>query len=353
MEKKILVIAVSGIGNTILFTPALSILKNHSSDAKIDFFVKQKAITEVLEENPAVDEIFCYDAKKTLFDKIRLLLYLRKRKYDLSITAFPSNSIQFNILAWVLGARLRLTHKYKYARFRTLSFLQNRKIEAYENVHDVENNVNLLKLIGINPQNKELKEVFIVNKEIKENVSQFFKSNIISKGNLIGIHPGCKAKDDLKRWPINKFIELVQLLLADGNTVLLFSGPDDISFVNDIYKKTGEKCVLITNKSLKEVAAFIEKCDVFLSTDSGLGHIATALDIETITMMGPANHVRIRPYGKTAHLIRDETTPCSPCMKYPFKAMRDKLKCKRNKECLEKISVEEVYKRINSLLKDK
>lgn len=358
MYNKILVITVAGIGNAILFTPTLRLLKKYFPHAEIDCFARREDVAKIFEDNPAINKVFCYNAQKTLFSKMRLFFDLRKKGYDISITAFPSNSIEFNILAYFFGAKLRLTHEYDYARLRTLSFLQNRKIKANSNLHDVENNANLLKLIGVDSQKDELKEVFILSDKERNNASKFIIMNKLSKKKIIGIHPGCKARDSDKRWPRQKFVELINRLLKEGNIIFLFAGPDEIGFVQDLYEKTGRKCYLITNKTLKESAAFIEKCDVLLTTDSGLGHVSTALDVNTIAIIGPANYVRIRPYGKTGHVIRNEKLSCSPCFKYPFRAtslgtQRNKIRCDRNRECLRDISVEEVYKKINFVLKGK
>ncbi len=124
----IVVISLAGIGNTLLATPAIKLLRERSPEAKITLLVSQKVCRELLEGSPYVDEILVFENKdiiKKLAEKLRFILMLRKRRFDVSITVFPSNRIEYNLFAFLVGARKRITHKYQVGRYSTLAFLQN------------------------------------------------------------------------------------------------------------------------------------------------------------------------------------------------------------------------------------
>ena len=120
---KILVILASGIGNSILFGPTLKEIRKNHPQARIDLFVTKKAFAEPFTQSNLINKVYSYNGVKTLIE-------LRKQKYDTSITAFPSNRWQFNLFAFIVGAKLRITHAYKVGKIKTLSFLQNKKTLA-------------------------------------------------------------------------------------------------------------------------------------------------------------------------------------------------------------------------------
>jgi len=351
-NKKILVICASGIGNTILFTPTLETLRKEIK-VKITLFVTKQEFAEPISGSRLVDEIMVFDNDKNLFEKIKNIIKLRREKFDYSITAFPSNRWQFNIFAFLVGAKKRITHSYKVGKLRTLSFLQDVKVPAKERLHDVEQNLNLLRALNINPKRKKRELLFYVNSEDKEFANEWLKKNKISKKNfLVGIHPGCKKSTRYRRWPKENFVKIINNLIKRKKKMLLFAGPDEIEEVIWMYNQYKEKdrVFLIREKGLKHAAALIAKCRMFICTDSGLGHIATALRVPTLAIFGPAQASRTRPYGKYGHYI-SSNLPRSSCLKYPFQSTSSKIKCKKNFKYLTNIKVEGVMRRINKILR--
>jgi len=346
MSKKILTISLSGIGNTILFTPFLNSLRKNFPNAKIDFLTLNQAMADVILGSNLVDNIFILP--KNPFKILKKILQLRKKHYDYSITAFPSNRWQFNVLAFLIGAKNRVTHSYKCCRWKTLSFLQNRKITAIEGIHDVEQNMNLLDIFGIRIEKEERKLLFHISDEDKRFAEKFLKENRLEEDFLVGIHPGCKRSTRYRRWPKQRFVELINTLTRkNNNKVLLFAGPDEVEEVKWIYEKVeeDEKIFLVEERSLKKVAALIEKCRIFICTDSGLGHIAATLKVPTFAIFGPSRPSRTRPYGKYGHYISLNLL-CSPCLKYPFYSTSSKINCEKNFECLKSLKANKVLKAI-------
>lgn len=347
-NKRILAISLSGIGNTILFTPFLNSFKRNYPEDEIDFLVLNQAMADVVSKSNLVDDIFVLSKKP--FRILKTLWQLRKRHYDYSVTAFPSNKWQFNVLAFSIGAKNRVTHKYQCCQLRTLSFLQNKKIKAIEGIHDVEQNMNLLKVFEINPKKEERKLIFYISNENKRFADNFLRQNYLENKFLVGIHPGCNKDNKYRRWPKEYFVKLINYLTDKKKNFLLFFGPDEIEEVTWIYNNVNDRSgvFLIEEKNLKNVGALIARCGVFICTDSGLGHIAAVLKVKTFAIFGPAQVLRTRPYGKYGHYI-SLNLPCSPCLKYPFHSTSSKIKCKKNFECLRKIKVEDVIKKIKEV----
>jgi len=348
---KIIIFTISGIGTAILFTPTLIEIRKNFNKDEIVLLAKNKTIADIISGSNYVNKIIIFN-KYNFFNKIKLLLKLRKQKFDYSITTFPSNKFQFNLFAFIIGAKKRITHKYKVGKIKTFPFLQNIKIIADEKLHDVEQNLNLLKGLGIKKKDFKKKVFFYISKEDKKFADNFFNKNRLNNYKIIGIHPGCKKEDKLRRWPEKRFIKLINKLnLNKKIKILLFSGPDERDTIKKIYKKLRVKPFIIESKEIKKIGAIINKCNIFLSTDSGLGHIAAALETPVIAIFGPANYNRTRPYGKRCYVIHSNLK--KPLLKYPFESTSCRLNTKKTKESLRKISTKEVLKKINSLLTQK
>jgi ADP-heptose:LPS heptosyltransferase len=342
--NRIVIFCLSGIGNTILFTPTLRILREKFPKTKITAVFHNSATAEVMRGSLSVDEIIVFNG--SFFKKLGLLSYLKNKKFDISITAFPSNRFEFNLFSWLVNAKTRITHSYKIGKVATLSFLQNKKIQANENLHDVIQNLNLLKLMNIDFKKENIKLFFHLEKKDRLFANRFFIKNKLGGKRVIAIHPGTKKKDAIRRWDKEKFAELINLLLKDKKMrIVLFKGPDEEDVADYIYEKTGKKAIMAENLNLKKVGALIEKCSVFIGTDSGLGHIAAAFGVKTLVIFGPANPTRTIPYGEHTAYIRAKC-PCSPALKYPFWSTSDKIICNNNLQCLKKLYPHEIYEEL-------
>ena len=356
-NKKILTISLSGIGNTILFIPFLNSLRKNYPLSKIDLLVLNKAMADIVSDSNSIDSVFVL--VKQPLKILMTILKLRKVHYDYSVIAFPSNKWQFNVLAFLIGAKNRVTHKYNCCYQRTLSFLQNRKIKAIEGIHDVEQNMNLLKAFGINQENEKRELTFYISKENENFSENFLRENQLKENLLIGIHPGAGGGANKnwqgfsKRWPEENFVKLCDKLIEKRNAkILVFGGPEEMELKNEIKNLSKYKeNVIIVNESFKHTAAIIRRCNLFISNDSGLMHVAVAVrGPKVIGIFGPTDYKRTAPYSKNSLVVRKEM-PCSPCLKYPFHSVSSKIKCNRNFECLRKIKVEDVIKKIDETTK--
>lgn len=352
-DKKILVICASGIGNTILFTPTLRTLRKGLPRAKITLLVTKSVFAEPVRGSAMVDEIVVFDDGKSLLEKTKIIIKLRRKKIDCSITAFPSNRWQFNVFAFLAGAKKRITHGYKVGRFKTLSFLQNVKVPADENLHDVNQNLNLLKPLRISLPEKK-KFLFYLSEKERKSAEKFWKENNFNGSFVIGIHPGSAGiQQDAKRWPAENFAELCNQLIKEKNAqILIFGGKEEKELKDKIKSLINNNHVYIVNASPKKVAAIIKKCNLFISNDSGLMHVATVLGVKTIGIFGPTNYQRTTPYGKNCYIIRKDL-PCSPCLKYPFYSILSEIDCPRKFECLEKLQIEDVFNNLKGVLDEK
>lgn len=338
--KKILVLALPGIGNTLLLTPMLESLRSNYKDAKIKVLVMYKSCKEILEGNPNIDEIILFEFLKHGYLKsLKFMNKLSKEKFDISILPHPSNKLHYNLVSYFARAKIRLAHKYPYFKIKSLNFLQNKRLNL-SNKHEIEENLELLKLLGINA-NDTKKNIFInLTDKNRDFASKFLKSNKISELK-VGIHAGSSnlAGMENKRWPKERFVELCNYLIDNYKaTILIFGGNDEIDLKEFIHKnlKNKNKAFIVNTNSIKDTAALIQKCDFFITNDSGLMHIAAAFNVKTIAVSGAADCRRTYPLNNNSGIIFHDIS-CYPCYKFG-----EKLHCKRKEKdyaCLRYISI--------------
>ena len=93
---KILIIALSGIGDALMFSPSLKLLKKELPDSSIDILVMINSARSLYQKNPDIDNVILFDfLKESFLSSTKFVLSLRK-KYDISINVYPSNRKEYN-----------------------------------------------------------------------------------------------------------------------------------------------------------------------------------------------------------------------------------------------------------------
>lgn len=356
----ILIISASGIGCTIMFTPTLRTIRSLFPSCRITFLSISESFAAPVSESNLIDELLIFDFPKdslfkleTVLERLFFILNLRKRKFDYSFTVFPSNKWYFNVFAWLVGAKKRVTHGYATSSLTSLAFLQNLRIQADETIHDVDQNINLLKTLPSPPFHVPEKELFFqISKKDNELACEYLRTKRSSGKRVIGIHAG-SSQDysfEAKRWPLEKFAKLADMIQENlGAEVFFFFGPNEKSDINKL-KELMKTAPNIVQLPIKLVAAIIKKCNVMISGDSGLMHIAVAMKTPLVAIFGPTNLSRTRPYTKDAEVIYDKDF--NSVFNYPFKTTVAKIDPETAEKSFKKITVEMVFEAVQKKLKE-
>lgn len=350
---KILLIALSGIGDALLFTPALQKLSDEIPSANIDALVMYNGVKDIYEKLPQISKVKFFDFLNG--SKLNALAYVWKlrKKYDLTINVYPANRKEYNLISWLIGAEKRLAVKYLRKDFLNLGFLNNIRIEENDNLHNVEENIRMCeKLIG-----RKIDEIpplqFNLEKENYEYAKEFLKENSVDEKDLvIGFHPGCSPlkNHDKRRWEPKKFTMLGKKLIDEFSAkILVFGGGDEEMLKDVIVTNINSPNVRSVNAfNLSNTAAIMKRCNLFITNDSSLMHVAAALNLNVVAIIGPTNTNYIHPW-RTNYKIVSLNLECSPCFFYspkPLACSRNDLKFK----CIKELSVEMVLEKAKEFL---
>lgn len=345
-EKNILVVALQGLGNVLLATPLFHVLRTGFPCSKLFVLILRNRVYEALRLNPDIDELIMLGARRRdLLSDLRSLWKLWRQRFDIAVVAFPGG-IRSAMITFLSGAKVRVGYPLDKLSFRMGDFLYTHKLSLQEPRHDLERNLKLADALGltISPSDKELS--LSVSKEDQDFANKYLcQHGVMDTDIVFGFHPGGGSLMDFKRWPVEKFAELGSRLNKDYKAkVILFEGPDEQGLSIKVASTMNSKPLIVKGVSLMRTAALIGMCDIFISNDSGLMHMAVAMKVPTVGIFGPTDPRRTAPYGQLHRIVR-RNLQCSPC----FRFEESGVKC-ASLSCLRDIDIDAVLSAIKDIL---
>jgi len=309
---KILLIAMSGIGDTLIATPLLHELRVSFPSAQIDVLVMHVPAKELLEGNPHIN---CVHQKSMFKDgALKMLPYLwmlRSRHYDVSLNAHTQGRRAYRAVAALIGAKLRVGHAYENTGWLDRTCFMHAMIPEDYTVHSIENNNRLLPLIGAKPMlaSHEM-ELFLTAAEEKF-AREFVATNRLDSRRVLGVHVGSGATKNLalKRWPLDRYVELLrQLTTARPQiAVMLFGGSEEREAHARIRAEISSTSIFLPEtRNFRQTAALLKHCHAFLSVDTALMHLAAAMKVPNqIIIEAPTLNPTNVPYGNPFTVVRN------------------------------------------------
>ncbi len=308
---RVLFLQASGLGNSILLSPTIQRLRSARPEWVINLYVYKELFGIPYRGSDLCNQIIVQDGYTP---PPRLL----RTSYDLSVCAFPSNRWQYHALTRFIGANRRIAHDYPVGYWRTLRFLETDLVPAQPQLHDVAQNMNLLKPLNL-PVNDPPDPQFYLSSDEDRKAEQFLQEHGLANKHLIGIHPG-SGPLSWKRAPLSVFLKLINERGSDASHVLVFGGPEERNLQEQASNRIDIELDLrsyVISAPLKKAAALIDQCELFISNDTGLSHVAAALGVPNqITIFNGTNPVRTRPWRPDVELIQMKKNQ----MEYPFTA---------------------------------
>lgn len=350
---KILIIALSGIGDALMFTPALQLLKKSSPDSSVDALVMFNATKEIYQKNPLINKVIHFDLlNKSIFTSLSFVVSLRN-EYEVIINVYPSNRKEYNLISFLIGAKKRAAVKYLRQNKLNLGWLNNITVEENDSVHNVQTNIKLVeKLLNKEFDDEPPMEIYLTNEEEVYAKNYFNELKINNTDLVIGFHLGCATlKNHIKRrWEAEKFVALAKKFIDEKHAkIFLFGGSEEEELKFSINSIIGsENSFIIKTDTFLQSIAVMKRCNLFVTNDSALMHVASALKLKVIAIIGPTNVKYIHPW-ETEYRIASLHLECAPCFFYSPKP----LSCSRTDvqfKCIRELGVDLVYSKAEELL---
>lgn len=308
---KILVISLAGIGDTVMATPLIHELRANFPEATIDVFVRWPGARDLLQGNPHLSRVYQKDIAQVAGpDALRFMSTLRKERYDVSINTHPQSRVHYRFVARFIKARVRVSHEYDHTGALD-RLLVNRTLPQDYGKHCIENNLALLPLFGAKAMLARPEyEIYLTDAE-RQWADGFIAGQKLVSQKRVGMHIGSGATKNLalRRWPLDRYLDLIKKVNQERPdvAVLLFGGPEEKESHAQILAATGNGQVLAPHtKDFRQAAALLQRCEVFLSVDTVLMHLAAAMKVpRQLVIETPTLNKTVEPYNQTFRLIKN------------------------------------------------
>jgi len=346
---KLLVISLAGIGDTLFATPLIHELRANFPDAQIDALVMWRGSRDLLEGNPHLNTVHhknLITASKG--DALKFLLDLRKQRYDASFNTHPQSRIHYRVVARVIGARLRTSHRYDNSTSLDRLFVNRSLPQDYQR-HAIDNNLALLGFVNARPLlPRHEYELFLTGAEQKW-AADFVAAHALAQKTVLGLHVGSGGTKNLalRRWPVEHFIDLIQRL-GDSHprvSVLLFGGPEEVEAHRKILARVDRNRVFAPETAnLRQAAALLRHCTVFLSVDTALMHLAATMKVpHQVVIETPTWNQPIEPYGNPFTLVTNPAVAGRHLEFYRYDGDGIKSSPDELARCMASVTVESVH----------
>lgn len=339
--KKILIIRLSSIGDIILASPLIRLLKKKFNQAKIDMVVCTE-FEELICANPNINQVILFNRKTGLGGLLKLCKKIREEEYDLIIDIHKK--LRSFFICLTSGAKQKTSYnKHSFLRFLLVKF----KVNCYKEIPFISNlYLKSIEKFGIVDDGGGLEFYITPSKEAV--ILELLRIEEVSKADiLIGIAPG--AHWYTKRWFKERFIELANLLIQRKKAkIVIFGGKEEVELSNEIKAALLHKPIIAAGKlSLMETAALLRRCKVLITNDTGIMHIGAAVKTPVVAIFGPTvGEFGYYPY-RVANRVISKSLPCKPC------TTKGTSKCKINTfDCMRFISTNEVLEAVEELLRE-
>jgi heptosyltransferase III len=324
--NNILVIKLRYIGDVLLATPTLHAIKAARPDVRITMMVN-RGTEDVLSGNPDVDEIMVLD-KGSLGAQSRLIAGLRGRQFDTVIDLTDGDRSAF--LTWISGAPVRIGFNDEH-RWRGRYYTE--VVPPVPTVrHRIDRDLEALKPINIQAGSKK-PQLWLTSEEKNRADELLHQLGIQPSQSFVILQPG--ARYWFKAWPPERFAELADRLTSQHGCQVLIGGSDqDLDVAQQIRQMATSNPVIMAGRTtIKQFAAIAKQSSLFVGSDSGAMHMASAVGTPVVALFGPSSPREWGPRGGPVEVLYKEID-CRSCF-HPT--------CTRGEEnCMKLISLEEV-----------
>jgi len=334
--KRILIVKMSSIGDIIHSLPFIKAIKGIYPGAEL-YWLINRGFEKILEGNPYLKGIIPFDRTiwkenpiRGIWNSLEMVRLMRSLRFDIVFDL--QGLFRSGIISLLSGSKERIG--LRYSRELSSIFYTRRLGYATNNNHAVSRSLSIIEELGGYVKEIEF-PIMITAKELERmrTLLSFRDEDTYIAFNPFG---GWSSK----RWGLERYARLGDLLHKEGYKVVLLGGPKDTEDARIVASYMEKEPIVTSGKTdLKELAALLRYVDLLVTNDTGPMHIAVAVGTPVIAIFGPTDPKRTGPYGE-GHKVMTAGVGCSPCFKRECREMT----------CMDSIRVDDVMKAVKEML---
>ena len=307
--RRVLLVRLRSIGDTVLSTPSLFALKRFLPDVQVDILVEDW-VAPLLANHPHLSNVIVLE-RGGLRARARVARELRAANYDVVYNLHGGTTATF--LTRATGARHRVGYKtYQYAQLHNHQAPSPLLLWGQQKTHSVEQQLALLGWTGV-PVTDRPRTQLGVSPEAAESVRRQLAAVGLEDRRIALIHPA--AAFATKQWATENFARVAEYVAERGLAPVAVVGPHEKAVLESLLAESSVHVVTF-DLSLPEVTALAARSQLFVGNDSGIAHIAAAVATPSVVIFGSSNIAHWRPWNTAAAEVVFEEMSCQPCHGY-------------------------------------
>ncbi len=258
--------------------------------------------------NKYIDRFFIFDKRKILNPVYILIMFrLLRKKYDLGIVpATVSISYTSSLILRLANCATRIGPASLNGAVNDFAYFFDRRVHLdwrrYPDAHVSDFGLEIFRTFGISTNS--FKSSISFGDSEKSEVDKFFdENNFDYSRKIIGFHVG--AGKQRNRWSIYKFLRVMELLKNEFDAQFVITGSrSDENEIAVIREDPNIRAAYFIDRKIPVLACLIARCDLFITNDTGVMHVAGATDTPQISIFGPTNPFNWAPIGSNKYFLR-------------------------------------------------
>ena len=368
--RRVLVVRLRSIGDTVLATPSLIALKRFLPDAQIDILLEDW-VAPLLDGFDSVDNVLTVG--KGSAERMKTAWQIRRNKYDVVFNLHGGTTGTF--FTFASGAKHRVGYtEYQY------NFLYNHLLSSAADfwglkvTHSAEQQLALLGFVGVRVEDRPKSRLAVTSAAVESLEKKFhaktqrpqseagveqvratnsppFKGGVDAKrtgwcgwsnrGDYALFHP--TAAFATKTWAAGNFARTAEYLSKKGIQTVAIAASNETAILESLVAESRLPVTTFDDLTLPEITALASRAKLFVGNDSGIAHIAAAVDIPSVVIFGSSNRDHWRPWTDAPNEIVYEELPCQPCPGYECKVFGDP-------KCILSVKTDAVFAAIEKVL---
>ena len=330
--QRILIIRLAPLGETVLTTPAIRALRQHFRDAYIAYMVAPTR-EDLVSANPHLNEVLTYEPSVP-----KLIYQMARRKFQIAVVLQPTFRLVFHTFLARIPFRVGFETNAGGKKLLNLAVPNNTA------QHETERYLDVVRALGVETVNNE-PEVFVDSARIAW-VNNFLQSQRLNGGKcIIGLNPG--AATAYRRWCASNFAVLGDRLHERyGAHIIITTGPQEGELADQVAELMAHSPIIVNQATPMQLAALLQRCNLYISNDTGPMHLSTAVKTPTIALFGASNRIQwAPPWDRHAVVAREECSFMKTLSSREWDAYPD-----RARENLEAITPDSVMAAVEELV---
>lgn len=337
--KRVLIVRLRSIGDTVLTTPSLFALKRFLPNAAIDILLEDW-VAPVLDNHPHVDNVLTV-TKGSTTSRARMVHKLRSRRYDVVYNIHGGTTATF--LSRATGAPHRVGYaNYQYSKLHNHLAPSPLVLWERERVHSAEQQLGLLGWTGVPVSDRPASHLAVTD-VAAASVAKRLESAGVNQKQFAVIHPA--AAFDTKQWAAANFAQIVDELGRRKLEIVALTTQKESAIVEEIGRFASTRALSLSDLSLPEVTALLSRARLFVGNDSGIAHMAAAVRTPSVVVFGSSNRAHWSPWAQIASEVVYEEMDCQPCHGYYCEKFDEP-------ECIKRVPVDRVTAAIDRVLRE-